>query len=188
MKKFLKYGVIYAALALFSVVDAKPFGSWYSNSLQSLIVNDPVTFENEVVHDKIVILPGNQMIEFRKPGFYLVTYTAVGNHFDSELTTGPWSLGLYLNGNLIPGSVTATSAGDEGDILEVVGQIIIQADQDDILQLINLTPVDSLELRNDVTPKVINVSASIVIHGLKRIDEHEDHGHHCGCDGDHCHD
>lgn len=173
MKKFLLGSLMFVGMLFANgAVEAKEsFANYYSTTLQTLASGDSVAFENSNEVRKFDIDVTNTEIEFHYAGTYQITFTAVGGvSVSAAPEEGPWSLGLYLNGVLVPGSIAGASSGTDSEdaaaAATIVGQVIIAVEKGDILQLKN-TASTSVYITPDVSGGVnLNDSASILIQKL----------------------
>lgn len=164
LKQFLLGSVLFlGALLTNGVAEAKSgYANYYSTTAQTVATAAAVSLENTNASEHFRIIANNE-IEFHYAGAFQIIFTATGGQSVSAApAAGPWSLGLFLNGVLVPGSVAAVS-GTDVNALEIVGQVIIEVAKGDLLQLINTTSGSIY-----VTPSVsggtgLNNSASIQV-------------------------
>lgn len=153
-----------------SNVHRKNSANFFSETTQIVAPNQPVRFEEHNFVSGIAINNQNTKMKFAKSGTYLIIFDAIGGPLidsSSNTTSFPYDLGLFLNGNLVRGSVsTATDVTDENFLFltRVFGQVIIHIRKGDILELRN-TSTTSIKVNADVVPgnPVIETSASISI-------------------------
>jgi hypothetical protein len=169
MKKILLSSLFFlGVLALNSQIYASDaaYANFYSTAPQNLagsavpIASTSVVFEGQNASKKIfLVLPDSNSIRFLQHGVYSIIFTATGGVgslnppvIPPVLSAGSWSLGLFLNGVLIPGSIASSfSALDDLAVVNpnvIVGQAIVEVHKNSILTLSNTSTL-SVQLVND---------------------------------------
>jgi hypothetical protein len=128
MKKILTSFLVIAAFNC-AAVSATAAANFFSQNDQTLAFNSPVSFEYTNFNHRITLSGNSQTIEFEHRGFYSINYSVVGSLPEGA---GPWSVGLYHNGNLVS---VAGSAGLAGNFLHAGSSIIICVFKGDTLEL-----------------------------------------------------
>jgi hypothetical protein len=100
-------------------------------------------------------------IIFLQTGVYFIDWRADGIVTDFSLPVPTWTIGLFQNGVLVPGS---NFGAPESLISNTGGGVIIKATAGDIFHLENTTPV-AITLIGD--PSLLNTSISVSVIQLK---------------------
>lgn len=165
MKNSLLLSLFLGILCCFTL-SAKPAGNWYSDEDQLVLPGSAVTFNHENFQSEVTLL-GNNTILFEQCGNYVVTYSATGSVFTNSLTTGRWSVGLWINSQLVPGSTSGDSNFLTDGVLTIKGRVIIEVNEGDFLQLRNTTSAQIALLGSiSSNPTIRNSSTTLVIKAL----------------------
>jgi Collagen triple helix repeat (20 copies) len=107
-------------------------------------------------------------ITINQNGIYLVTYTVTGQ-LNSFATLSPWSFGLYLDGSVVPGSISAAVTQTEEDFRSVTNTVIIVILNGQVLTLNNVSTLAVDLLSGMSGGPYPNESAFINIFQLKKL-------------------
>lgn len=169
MKKLLLSCLLLVGSLTSGTVAATAAANFNSTYNQTLGLGAAVTFEHTQFFHKLILLDNNQTIQFLKHGFYSISYTVTGGLATPE--AGAWSVGLYLNGNLV--NVSGASADGAGDILTTGATVIVHANKFDVLELKSTTTA-SILLNADTTgntdKSIHNLSANITLVKIIEVD------------------
>lgn len=107
----------------------------YNTDQQVVPIDAPVAFsDNGLITSGITHVPGSSTINIVNPCIYAVTYSVSG--------TEPNQFALFVNGVLVPGSRYGSGAGTQQNN----GQVIVQLDAGDAVQLINSSSAAAVTL------------------------------------------
>jgi hypothetical protein len=127
----------------------------YNLDAQTVAIEADVNFStNGLLTDGISHDPGSPSILISEAGVYEVTFSVSG--------TEPNQFALFLNGDLVPGTIYASGAGTQQNN----GQAIFTIEAGDVLTLRNHSSDAGVGLATPIGGKQASVNASVVIKKL----------------------
>ncbi|WP_391118986.1 BclA C-terminal domain-containing protein [Psychrobacillus sp. L3] len=127
----------------------------YNLDAQTVAIEADVNFDtNGFLTAGILHATGSPSIQITNAGIYEVTFSVSG--------TEPNQFALFLNGDLVPGTIYASGAGTQ----ETNGQAIFIIGAGDVLTLRNHSSAAAVGLATPIGGTQANVNASIVIKKL----------------------
>ena len=127
----------------------------YNLTAQTVAIEADVNFDtNGFLTAGITHAPGSPSILITDAGIYEVTFSVSG--------TEPNQFALFLNGNLVPGTIYASGAGTQQNN----GQAIFTIGAGDVLTLRNHSSAAAVGLATPIGGTQANVNASVVIKKL----------------------
>lgn len=172
MKKFL-FSLMFSLAAFSSSYAACPAcANFFSISSQPVVAGAAARFDLQNINRHISLSNDGLTATVEHSGTYAVAVIATGSLATlAGQTVGPWSVGLYHNGNLVPGSVAAAHSGSDGAdnlmTLTTTSNVIINALKGDVFQVRNTTS-SQIELIGTVSGGAVqNTSISINIHQIR---------------------
>lgn len=143
------------------------YGSFFSIINQDLSPGTSVIFTDS--QRKKVEFPSPTNIEIERSGIYTINYNVTGGRGSiDDPVAGTWSVGLFLNGSLVNGSVVGSQTEDGLEVVSMSNSLILKLRRGDVLQLRNTAAVAIFLSAAVSGDSVANVSASLV---LQKIDD-----------------
>ncbi|HRD55786.1 MAG TPA: hypothetical protein PLC42_05250 [Parachlamydiaceae bacterium] len=172
MKKFLFSLVLSLAAFSSSYASCPAYANFFSISSQPVLADAAVRFDLQNLHRYITLSNDGFSVTVEHTGNYSIALVATGSLGESGTqVVGPWSVGLYQNGSLVPGSVAAAHNGTDADdnliTLTTTSNVIVRAVKGDVFQVRNTT-FSEIELIGTISggaPQ--NTSVSINFHQIR---------------------
>lgn len=128
--------------------DLDAYANYYSTTTQVLNVGEAVAFEYQHEVKKFSISDYRKVITCLHEGYYLITFSAVGERTSigaqnlgapllGDDSYGRWGLALKVNGNLVDGSSVNVDTNES--ISFIGGQVVIKLCKNDEIELVNNT-------------------------------------------------